>query len=122
MNEVLKSFEEISIEVSKFLKETPNSEQRNDYIQELDGLLEKRLQLANSLKNLKLNPFKDIKYENAKYMKEIDTYIIKRLNEIKNDIKNDMLQVKNNKQNEIKYIDPYNRLNFNNSVYYDSKK
>ena len=122
MNTDLKSFEEISIEVSNFLKVNPDSEQRLEYIQELNIMLEKRMELAKALNNISFNPFKNSSYTNANFMKDIDEYIQKRLSEIQNNIKSDMLQVKNTKQNEIKYIDPYNRLNLNNSVYYDSKK
>ncbi|MEQ2527507.1 hypothetical protein WMO40_12395 [Bacillaceae bacterium CLA-AA-H227] len=120
MTEELKSFETISIQLFNFLKEKPEKEERSSYIEKLNLLLDERLILAQRLKNIEINPFVDS--DMAEELKHVDQFIHKALGEIKEEIKEDLIQIKSVKKNEIKYIDPYNQMNTNNSVYFDNRK
>lgn len=120
MMEELKSFEMISVQLLDYLKEKPEKEERTSYIEKINDFLDKRLIVAKELKNNNVNPYVDS--VNAEKLKLIDQFIHKSLAEIKEEVKEDLIQIKSLKKNEIKYIDPYNQMNTNNSVYFDNRK
>ncbi|WP_102692923.1 hypothetical protein [Rummeliibacillus pycnus] len=120
MSEGLDHFLQNSMELLKYLKRTPDLEERSQYITKLNELLNQRVNIAKGLKEHNINPFVD--GENHELLLKIDRNITTNLIELRDCIKSDILHLKKMKQDEIKYLDPYNQINYNNGIYYDGKK
>lgn len=120
MIEELESFETISNHLFSYLKEKPAKEERLAYIEKLNLLLDERLMVAQKLKNNDVNPF--VESVNAEQLKKIDLFVHQSLAELKEEIKEDIIQINAVKKKEIKYLDPYNQINTNKSVYFDDRK
>ncbi|HWI47286.1 MAG TPA: hypothetical protein VNU45_03555 [Rummeliibacillus sp.] len=120
MTQELDQFLQNSMELLKYLKTTPTAEERSQYITKLNEMLDQRVNIARVLKEHNINPFVD--GENHELLLKIDRNIANTLVDIKDSIKSDILNLKKIKQDEIKYLDPYNHINYNNGIYYDGKK
>lgn len=120
METVLKSYLQVSATLFKQLKNIPKSEERDEYINKINSLLETRGTYVEQLKAL------GFKYdsENTTHVTlyELDKGIKEHLNQVLEVIKDDFKNLYNAKRNEIHYIDPYDNLRNLESRYFDSKK
>lgn len=120
MSQEVDQFLQNSMELNEYLNHFPTPEARSQYITLLNQKLDQRVEIAKRLKSQNFNPFVD--GENHEYLLKIDQNISTLLEKLKDSIKLDILQIKKVKQDEIKYIDPYNQISHHNGIYYDRKK
>lgn len=102
------------------MENIPKSDQRDDFLEKIDILLDERGQILETLRveNYRFN--KDNKVH--KILLDLDTGIRKRLDLIMQEIKDDMKQLKTIKQKEQQYLNPYSSVRVMDGKYYDKKK
>lgn len=102
------------------LGETPASDMRENYIDEINKLLDMRMQAIEQLVN------KGFKYNAAEkshaMLFELDKGIKERLQNVMMDVKKDMKELQNAKKNEQQYTNPYGHVQSMDGMYYDRKK
>lgn len=109
-----------SAQLYKHLTVIPEGDERNQYIEKIDGFLEKRGQLLEevmtsdrvSLEGHQLTP----------HLIELDHGIQSRLQKVIEAIKTDMKKLQQTKKTEQIYLNPYSNVRVMDGMYYDGKK
>lgn len=109
-----------SAQLFKHLTIIPEGENRTEYVEKINQLLDERGELVINLKKtgFKFNP--EDKTHNTLF--ELDKGIQERLALVMDAVKNDIKDLQNTKKNERHYIDPYENLRILEGRYYDGKK
>ncbi|WP_244854872.1 flagellar protein FliT [Lysinibacillus parviboronicapiens] len=109
-----------SAQLYEHLTVIPEGDERDSYIEKIDGLLEKRGQLLEqvmasesvSLEGHQLTP----------HLIELDQGIQSRLKKVMTVIKTDMKNLQQSKKSEQTYLNPYGNVRVMDGMYYDGKK
>lgn len=111
---------QISAKLYQHLTNLPSEDEREDYIEKIDHLLEERGQCMEAIKN------EGFQYDSSNkshaMLAELDKGIRERLNKVFELIKSDLKELQNSKKNERQYINPYSNIEVMDGRYYDQKK
>ncbi len=118
--EYMKDLLQVSAKLYKHLANVPKSEDRYEYIAQIDLLLEERGTLIDQLINS--NFVFNVQDESHKMLYELDRGIRERLAKVMDIVKLDMKDLQNAKKNEKQYFNPYSDLQTMDGMYYDKKK
>ena len=102
------------------LTNIPSSNERDDFIQKLNELLDARGVVIDQLKEVQPNPIHGHPLE--KRLIELDQGIRDRLLKVKMSITDDMKQLQVSKKSEQRYVNPYAAVRVMDGTYYDRKK
>ena len=120
MSKTANDFLQVSAKLYKHLTELPSGDERTEYINIINQLLDQRGVMVGKLKdeNFQYNS------EDAthKMLFELDKGIRERLDLVLSEVKNDIKDLYNAKKNELHYIDPYEKLRNLDGRYFDGKK
>ena len=111
---------QVSAKLYNELTEIPSGENRDEFIQSINDLLEERGQIIEQLK--KENFIYDDQSKAHRMLKELNEGILKRLHKVKSAVQDDMKTLQNAKKNEKKYMNPYSNVQVMDGRYYDKKK
>lgn len=109
-----------SAQLFKLLTTIPPSDERLDYIESINELLDKRGIYVDQLKSEGFQYNAEDKMHQTLY--ELDKGIKERLHLVMDAIKNDMKDLQNTKKHESQYIDPYKDVRVIEGRYFDNKK
>jgi len=102
------------------LADIPSSNERDDFIQKINELLDARGAVINLLKEIEPNPVHGHPLE--KQLIELDQGIRNRLLKVKMSITDDMKQLQVSKKSEQRYVNPYAAVRVMDGTFYDKKK
>lgn len=109
-----------SAKLYQHLAEVPSGEERGNYIDHIDTLLDER---GTCMQNLLADGFKFDKANRSHQMlADLDKGIRERLNKVMEAVKEDMKELNNAKKNEKQYINPYASVSTMDGRYYDNKQ
>lgn len=118
--ELINQLLQVSANLYKFLVEIPSSEERDDFIEKINALLDKR---GLIIENLQREGFKfDAQDRVHRTLFELDNGIKDRLELVMNAVKEDMANLKKTKKSEEQYFNPYASVRVMDGMYYDKKK
>ncbi|WP_342534746.1 flagellar protein FliT [Lysinibacillus sp. FSL K6-0057] len=110
---------QVSANLYKILGEIPAGEERDEYINQINDLLNKRGQIMEVLKqeNFQFNQ------ENRIHLTlfELDNGIKERLAAVMEAVKQDMANLQKTKKSEQQYFNPYSNVRVMDGMYYDKK-
>lgn len=111
---------QVSAKLYQLLTSIPKGEERGQYIENINKLLDERGKIINSLKeqNIQLNS----ELKSHAMLIELDQGIRERLDNVMAAIKKDMKDLQNAKKNEHQYMDPYSSVRVMDGMYYDKKQ
>ncbi|WP_042471143.1 flagellar protein FliT [Bacillus ndiopicus] len=111
---------QVSAKLYQHLTEISSGEERDEYIEQIDSLLEER---GACMQGLLADGFKFDSANRAHQMlAELDKGIRERLNKVMEAVKEDMKDLNNAKKNEKQYINPYASVSTMDGRYYDNKQ
>lgn len=111
---------QISANLYAKLAENPAKELRDDYIEEVNDLLDTRSKVIEQLIE---QGFEYNSTEKSHAMLfELDKGIRERLQNVMIDIKKNLKELQNAKKNEQQYTNPYGHVQTMDGMYYDRKK
>ena len=109
----------ISARLNEHLSTIPNGDDREEFIEKIDVLLDERgtiigelQQSGKSLDGHQLN----------KHLQELDRSIQEKLKKVMTAIKTDMKTIQQSKKTEQQYSNPYSSVRVMDGMYYDGKK
>ncbi|RTQ94277.1 flagellar protein FliT [Lysinibacillus telephonicus] len=111
---------QISAKLFKHLSEIPKGEERSEYIEKINLMLDER---GVIIKKLRLEGF--VIEDNNKLhetLAQLDKGIRERLDTVMQAVKQDMKDLQNSKKNEKRYMNPYSSVQVMDGMYYDKKK
>lgn len=111
---------QISAKLYQLLGEVPDGDERTEFIEELNKMLDERGEIVNAL-YLEGVVF-DKQQKIHQILFELDKGIRERLNDVMNLVKEDMKTLQNTKKNESQYRNPYASVQVMDGRYYDRKK
>ena len=120
MEQHLQVLLQISAKLYDKLTINPEESKRDEFIIEIDELLDKRGILIKVIveKGFKYNA--DLK--NHRMLFELDKGIHERLNRVLLSVKQDMKDLQATKKSEQQYMNPYSHMQTIDGMYYDTKK
>ncbi|MFJ7950820.1 flagellar protein FliT [Lysinibacillus sp. NPDC096418] len=111
---------QISANLYKTLGEIPKSEDRDEFIETINGMLDKR---GIFVENLQQEGFTfDAQNRVHCTLLDLDNGIKERLSSVMNMVKKDMANLQKTKKNEEQYSNPYSSVRVMDGMYYDKKK
>ena len=111
---------QISAKLYQQLESLPQSDYREDFIEEINRQLDERGRLLQLLSEEGF--ILDQENKSHKMLVELDQGICKRLELVMEEIKSDMKNLQKTKKNEKQYINPYSSVRVMDGMYYDKKK
>ncbi|UXJ69549.1 flagellar protein FliT [Lysinibacillus fusiformis] len=120
MMDIINDYLQISAQLFKYLITIPQGEERTQYIEKINDMLDERGLIVEKLK--KNNFLYDSSNKIHHTMLELDKGIQERLDLVYESVKLDMKDFLNAKKNEIQYINPYESLQNLDGRYFDGKK
>lgn len=120
MMAVLNDYMQISAQLYKHLATIAPAEERLEYIEKINEMLDKRGELVEQLKSsgFEYNP----EERTHQTLFELDKGIRERLDSVMSAIKTDIKDLNNTKKHESQYIDPYKDVRLVEGRYFDNKK
>ena len=109
-----------SAQLYKHLSNIPEDEERTEYIETINRLLDERGELVINLQQSNFQYDDSNKTHRTLY--ELDKGIRERLIVVMDAVKTDIKDLQNTKKHERQYIDPYDKLRTLEGRYYDGKK
>jgi len=111
---------QVSAKLFQLLESVPAGEKRNEYIQEIEKLLDERGKLIESLvqENIQL----DENNPNDSMLTKLDRGIQDRLEQVMEGLKKDLRNIQTAKKHEQQYMNPYANVQVMDGRYYDKKK
>ena len=110
---------QVSAKLYQHLAAFPEDEQRDAYIEKMNGLLDER---GNILEKMEQDGFQFDKQQKTHAMLfELDKGIRERLNKIIKVIQTDLKDLQNAKKHEQQYMNPYANVQVMDGRYYDKK-
>lgn len=110
---------QVSANLYKTLGEIPKGEERDDFIDNISDMLDKRGTIIESLLQEGFNF--DVKNRVHRTLLELDNGIKERLAMVMNAVKQDMANLQKTKKNEEQYFNPYANVRVMDGMYYDKK-
>lgn len=111
---------QVSAKLFQLLETVPKSEQRDEFLVEVDRLLEQRGKVLEALRDENVQFSKENKVHNM--LIDLDKGIQERLELVMQAVKTDMKHLQTAKQKEQQYINPYSSVRVMDGKYYDKKK
>jgi flagellar protein FliT len=96
---------------------TPVSEERDSYIERVEGLLEQRQQLLPKVQS----PFTEEEKQLGQEIVQMNEVINRQLKQRKEEVSIDIRKLKQKQQKTNKYANPYENLSFD-GTFYDKRK
>jgi flagellar protein FliT len=116
----LTSFLQKSANLYKFLTSFPEENERTEFIEKVNSMLNERGEIVEQLK---ASGFKyDAENSQHKLLFELDAGINERLLKLMDEVKADLKELQVSKTKEMQYINPYGELMNREGRYYDGKK
>ncbi|PKU53607.1 MULTISPECIES: flagellar protein FliT [Lysinibacillus] len=110
---------QVSANLFKHLGDIPNGEERDEYINTINSMLDKR---GTIIKGLKQEGFQfDEQNRNHRTLLELDNGIKERLAAVMSAVKQDMANLQKTKKSEQQYFNPYSNVRVMDGMYYDKK-
>lgn len=120
MEQQLKEFLQLSAKLYEKLTNVPDEPDRDEFITEIDSLLDQR---GVSIQQLTALGFVfDDTQKIHQTLLELDKGIRERLNVVLQSIKLDMKELQSIKKSEQQYTNPYGHVQMMDGMYYDKKK
>lgn len=108
-----------SANLFKHLGETPKGEDRDEYIDTINNMLDKRGLIIDKLMN---DGFQfDEQNRIHRTLLELDNGIKERLADVMDAVKQDMANLQKTKKSEQQYYNPYSNVRVMDGMYYDKK-
>lgn len=111
---------QLSANLYKMLGEIPHSLERDDFIKNINDMLDKRGELIKDLQQAGFKYDDQNRIHHTLY--ELDKGIKERLVTVMNAVKVDMNNLQKTKKNEDRYFNPYANVRVMDGMYYDKKK
>lgn len=110
---------QISANLYKILGEVPVGEERDEYIDQINEILEKRGNIIDTVMQdgFQFNPKDRIHHT----LFELDKGIKERLAAIMDTVKQDMTNLQKTRKSEQQYSNPYSNVRVMDGMYYDKK-
>lgn len=118
--DLTKELLQVSAKLYQLLTSLPKGEERDEYIDKINALLDERGEIINTLKNENFQINTNIK--SHVMLIELDRGIRERLQHVMDVIKQDIKNIKNAKKNEQQYMNPYSSVRVMDGMYYDKKQ
>lgn len=110
---------QVSANLFKLLGDIPNGEERDEYIDNINSMLDKR---GTIIEGLVQEGFQfDEQNRIHQTLLELDSGIKERLAAIMSAVKQDMSNLQKTKKSEGQYFDPYSNVRVMDGMYYDKK-
>ncbi|KUF35287.1 flagellar protein FliT [Lysinibacillus sp. F5] len=110
---------QVSANLFKLLGDIPKGEDRDEYIDSINSLLDKRGQMIGDLTQ------EGFRYDNQNRVHntllELDNGIKQKLAVVMEAIKQDMANLQKTKKSEQQYFNPYSNVRVMDGMYYDKK-
>jgi len=110
---------QMSANLYKLLGDIPKGEDRDDYVDTINSLLDKRGTIINGLKQ------EGFQYDEQdrvhRTLLELDNGIKERLAAVMSAVKQDMANLQKSKKSEAQYFNPYGNVRVMDGMYYDKK-
>ena len=118
--ETIQQLLQISAKLYQHLTDIPKGEERDKYIEKINGLLDER---GAYIQTLEASGFK-IEPTNRTHqtLVKLDTGIREQLDKVMDTVKEDMKELNNTKKHEQQYINPYSNVSVMDGRYFDNKK
>lgn len=108
-----------SANLFKHLGEIPKGEDRDEYIETINNMLDKRGSIVDELMN---DGFQfDEQNRIHRTLLELDKGIKERLDAVMSAVKQDMANLQKTKKSEQQYFNPYSNVRVMDGMYYDKK-
>ncbi|AWE06406.1 flagellar protein FliT [Lysinibacillus sp. 2017] len=120
MEQQLQELLQISAKLYEKLAENPNESVRDEFIEEVNSLLDQRGLIVKSVYESGFTFDKTIKIHQTLF--ELDKGIRERLERILKSIKMDMRELHTSKKSDQQYLNPYGHVQVMDGMYYDKKK
>lgn len=111
---------QVSAKLYQLLTSVPKGEERGQYIDNINNLLDERGKIIESLQNENIQLNQELK--SHAMLIELDQGIRERLEIVMDVIKKDMKNLQNAKKNEQQYMNPYSSVRVMDGMYYDKKQ
>ncbi|WP_155591988.1 flagellar protein FliT [Lysinibacillus cavernae] len=108
-----------SANLFKHLGDIPKGEERDNYIENINAMLDKRGTIINDLKQEGFHFDEQDRVHRT--LLELDNGIKKRLAAVMDAIKQDMANLQKTKKSEQQYYNPYSNVRVMDGMYYDKK-
>lgn len=110
---------QVSANLFKHLGDIPNGEERDEYINTINSMLDKR---ETIIKGLRQEGFQfDEQNRIHRTLLELDKGIKQRLAAVMDAVKQDMANLQKTKKSEQQYYNPYSNVRVMDGMYYDKK-
>lgn len=110
---------QMSANLFKLLGDTPKGEERDEYIDNINSMLDKR---GKIIEDLVQEGFRfDEQNRIHRTLLELDNGIKGRLAAVMSAVKQDMANLQKTKKSEGQYFDPYSNVRVMDGMYYDKK-
>ncbi|MCL1699942.1 flagellar protein FliT [Lysinibacillus sp. Bpr_S20] len=110
---------QVSANLFKLLGDIPNGEERDEYIDNINDMLDKR---GKFIEDLVQEGFQfDEQNRIHRTLLELDHGIKERLATVMNAVKQDMANLQKTKKSEEQYFNPYSNVRVMDGMYYDKK-
>ncbi|MEY2365237.1 flagellar protein FliT [Lysinibacillus capsici] len=103
----------------KLLGDIPKGEERDDYVDTINSLLDKRGTIINRLKQEGFHFDEQDRVHRT--LLELDNGIKERLAAVMSAVKQDMANLQKTKKSESQYFNPYGNVRVMDGMYYDKK-
>ena len=120
MEQQLQELLQISAKLYGKLAENPKESVRDEFIEEVNELLDQRGVIVNKV--AKAGFVFDPSIKNHQTLFELDKGIRERLNRVLKLIQIDMKELQTSKKSEQQYLNPYGHVQTMDGMYYDKKK
>ncbi|KGR86902.1 flagellar protein FliT [Lysinibacillus boronitolerans] len=108
-----------SANLFKHLGETPKGEDRDEYINTINNMLDKRGMIIKGIMDEGFHF--DEQNHIHRTLLELDKGIKKRLADVMDAVKQDMVNLQKTKKSEQQYFNPYSNVRVMDGMYYDKK-
>lgn len=110
----------ISAKLYKHLTDIPEADERDDFIDEINDLLEQRGELLSTFQEIDQETLRN--HQLMPHLLELDKGIQQRLQKVMSAVKEDLKRLQKSKKSEQQYLNPYSDVRVMDGMYYDGKK
>ncbi|MFJ7889397.1 flagellar protein FliT [Lysinibacillus xylanilyticus] len=110
---------QVSANLFKLLGDSPNGEERDEYIDNINSMLDKRGTIIEALIQEGFHLDEQNRIHGT--LLELDNGIKERLVAVMNAVKQDMANLQKTKKSEQQYFNPYSNVRVMDGMYYDKK-
>ena len=118
--ETIQQLLQVSAKLYQHLTDIPKGEERDDYIEKINTLLDERGACIQALQAVGFKVDRSNRIHQT--LAELDTGIRERLEEVMAAVKEDMKELNSAKKHEKQYINPYSNVSTMDGRYFDNRK